>query len=300
VKAVRYAKYGAPSVLEVVDVEPPEPAAGQALVRVAATAFNPVDAVIRSGAMRRAFPLTLPCTPGMEVAGTVVSGGRFAPGDAVIGLLSMMEDGASAEYAVVDEAVLAAAPSGVPLADAAGFPVGALTAWQGLFEHAGVRAGQRVLVNGAGGTVGGYAVQLAARAGAHVIASASPRSASRAHRYGAAQVVDHTAGPVADALTEPVDVVFDVVPRSDAALVAAVAPGGVYVTASTEPPPDAPVRATRMFVRADAERLAALVALLDAGELELDVAERLPLSDLASVHERAEAGRLAGKVVLVP
>ncbi|GAA0250104.1 NADP-dependent oxidoreductase [Cryptosporangium japonicum] len=299
-KAVRYASYGPPSVLEIVDAEPPVPSAGQVLVRTAATSFNLVDAVIRSGVRQQAFPLTLPYTPGIEVAGTVVSGGRFAAGDAVIGLLPMLANGAAAEYVAVDEAVLAPAPTSVPLADAAAFPVGALTAWQGLFEHADVRAGQRVLVNGAGGTVGGYAVQLAARAGAHVIASASPRSAARVRRYGAAEVVDHTVTPVGDALTAPVDVVFDVVPRSDAALVSAVAPGGSYVTASTEPPSDAPVRALRMFVRPDAERLAALAALVDAGELDLDVAERLPLSELVSVHERAEAGKLTGKVVLVP
>ena len=106
--------------------------------------------------------------------------------------------------------------------------------------------------------------------------------------------------PLTEAVTEPVDVVIDVVPRSDGAPLSLVAPGGIYVTASAEQPADAPVRAVRMYLHADADRLAKLVAQVDAGELQVDVAERLPLGELASVHERAEAGKLPGKVVLVP
>ncbi|MFG1927333.1 NADP-dependent oxidoreductase [Cryptosporangium sp. NPDC048952] len=299
-KAMRYAEYGEPSVLTVTEVERPVPQDGQVLVQVAGAPFNLVDAVIRLGVVQEVFPLTLPATPGIEVSGTVVETGpgadRFALGDAVIGALPMTDDGAAAEYVVVPEAVLALAPTSVPLADASALPVGGLTAWQALFEHADLHSGQRVLVTGAGGSVGGFAVQLAVAAGAHVTATASERSAERVRRYGAHEIVDYTTTPV----TGQYDVVLDVVPRSDAAPLGLVAPDGIYVTASAEQPTDAPVRAVRMYLHPDAERLAELVAQVNAGKLQIDVAERLPLSELASVHERGQAWKLPGKVVLIP
>ncbi|SHN47140.1 NADP-dependent oxidoreductase [Cryptosporangium aurantiacum] len=303
-KALRYAEYGDPSVLTLVDVERPVPGPGQVLVETAAAAFNPVDAAIRAGYLQPMFPGAFPYVPGIELAGRVAEIGpdvvRLAPGDAVIGFLPPDVAGASAEYVVAPASALAAAPRGVPLADAAALPVGGLTAWQALFEHAKLRAGQRLLINGAGGSVGGYAIQLAARAGAHVIATASPRTADRARRYGAAEVIDHTVTPVLEAVTEPVDVVLNLVSEPGDPLLGLVASDGVYVSTITDPPTDGPVRALRMFVRPDAEQLATLGAQVDAGELEIDVAERLPLRELPSVHERAEAGTLAGKVVLIP
>jgi len=299
-KAIQYTEYGEPSVLAPAEVERPVPGEGEVLVQIAATAFNLVDAVIRLGVLREVFPVTFPAIPGIELSGTVVESGpgagRFAPGDAVIGVLGMTNAGSAAEYTVVPESALAAAPTAVPLVDAAALPVGGLTAWQALFEHAGLRAGQRVLVAGAGGSVGGFAVQLAKRAGAHVTATASARSAERIRRYGADEVVDYTT----TALTGEFDVVLDVVPRSDGSPLGLVARDGIYVTASAEQPTDAPVRAVRMYLHPDAERLATLVAQVDAGELEIDVAERLPLTELASVHERGQAWKLPGKVVLVP
>ena len=125
----------------------------------------------------------LPHTPGLDVAGTVDALGEgvdgLAVGDRVVGFLPMDKDGAAAEYVLAPADVLTAAPKDVPLADAAALPLVALTAYQALFEHGKLAAGQRVLINGAGGAVGGYAVQLAKEAGAHVIATASPRSARR-------------------------------------------------------------------------------------------------------------------------
>ncbi|GAA3395195.1 NADP-dependent oxidoreductase [Cryptosporangium minutisporangium] len=303
-KAQRYAEFGSPSVLTTVDLDRPVPGPGQVLLETAAAAFNPVDAAIRAGYLQPMFPGAFPYVPGIELAGRVAEVGPdvagLTPGDAVIGLLPLDVAGASAEYALVPASVLTAAPTRVPLTDAAALPVGGLTAWQALFEHANLQAGQRILINGAGGAVGGYAVQLAARAGAHVLATASSRTAERAHRYGAAEIVDHTVTAVVDAVAEPVDVVLNLVAGADDPLLGLVAPGGVYVSTITDPPSDGPVRAVRMYVRSDAAQLATLVSRVDAGELEIDVAERLPLHELASVHERSEAGKLAGKVVLIP
>ena len=158
-KAVRYFTYGGPEVLRYDDVERPRPAAGQVLVRVAATSFNPVDVALRAGYLQQVVPLAFPHTPGLDVAGTVDALGAdvagWSPGDAVVGPLPMTEDGAAAEFVLAPAHVLTPAPTSIPLVDAAAIPTVSLTAWQALFEHANVRAGQRVLINGAGGGVGG-------------------------------------------------------------------------------------------------------------------------------------------------
>ncbi|GAA2751139.1 NADP-dependent oxidoreductase [Amnibacterium kyonggiense] len=309
-QAIRFHAYGDPSVLQLEDVAKPTPREGEVLVRVAATSFNGIDAGIRGGGMQGPFPVALPHIPGIDVAGTVEALGDgvtgFEVGQRVVGFLPMVADGAAAEFAVAPTAVLTAAPERIPLADAAALPAVGLTAWQALFDHAGLRAGQRVLVNGAGGAVGAYAVQLAKRAGARVIATASARSRDRVLASGADEVVDHTTDALADAVTEPVDVVVQLAPidpEAFAALVPLVADGGVIVSTTVwMPAPSDKARGVRgvdLFVRSDAVQLAELVALVDAGELRVDVAERVPLADLRSVHERAAAGGVSGKVVVL-
>jgi NADPH:quinone reductase-like Zn-dependent oxidoreductase len=308
-KAMRFHEYGDPDVLRYEDVERPEPGAGEVLVRVAGSAFNPVDDGIRGGYLQGPFPVTLPHTPGIEVSGTVDALGDgvtgIAVGDAVIGFLPMAATGSAAEYVIAPAEVLAAAPTTIPLADAAALPMVGLTAWQALFDDAGLTAGQRVLINGAGGAVGGYAVQLAKGADAYVIATASPRSAERLRSAGADEVIDHTTSQVT--VAEPVDVLLNLArisPEELGALVALVKPGGVVVnTVPTIPTPSDEARGVRgigLFVRSDAEQLARLVALVDRGELRVDVAERVPLAELASVHARAATGDLPGRVIALP
>ena len=161
-KAVRFHAFGDSDVLRYEDVEQPVPGAGEVRLRVAATSFNPVDGGIPGGYLQDPFPVTLPHTPGIDVAGTVDALGdgvqSVAVGDAVVAFLSMTADGAAAEYVITPADVLAPAPTDIPLADAAAFPMVGLTAWQALFDDAALEAGQRVLINGAGGAVGGYAV----------------------------------------------------------------------------------------------------------------------------------------------
>jgi NADPH:quinone reductase-like Zn-dependent oxidoreductase len=144
-KAVRFHEYGGPEVLRNEDVHRPRPAEGEVLVRVAATSFNPVDAAIRSGFLRQVFPVTLPHTPGIDVAGTVAEVGEgvagWSAGDAVVGFLPMTEDGASAEFVLAPAEVLTGAPTGTPLVDTAALPSCSLTAWQALIEGADLKAG---------------------------------------------------------------------------------------------------------------------------------------------------------------
>jgi NADPH:quinone reductase-like Zn-dependent oxidoreductase len=308
-KAVRFDQYGDVDVLTYQDVDTPVPGQGQVLVKVAATAFNPADVAFRAGYLSEIIPLALPHIPGVDVAGTIVDLGPgvtgWKAGDAVVGFLPMTDDGAAAEYALAPTGVLALAPTTVDLADAAALPAPALTAWQALFEHAGLAARQTILINGAGGGVGGYAVQLARRAGATVTATASARSADRLRRHGADEIIDYTATPVLELADAQFDVVLNLVPTSpeDAAgLVGLVADGGIYVSATTPAAgdPSRDVRSAQMAVRSDGAQLAELVALVDDGGLAIDVAARRPLRELADVHRLAEQGALPGKVVVTP
>ncbi|WP_460342543.1 NADP-dependent oxidoreductase [Actinoallomurus acanthiterrae] len=310
-KAVRFHEYGDPDVLRYEDTDLPVPGAGQVRIRVAATSFNSVDGNIRGGFMQGPIPVELPHTPGLDVAGTIDALGEgvdgVAVGDDVIGFLPMTGDGAAAEYVLAPAEILTPAPKSIPLPDAAALPVVGLTAWQALFDHAKLTAGQRVLINGAGGAVGGYAVQLAKNAGAHVIATASPRSSERVRTAGADEVIDHTATDVLAAVTEPVDVVLNLAPIDPAqlaALVALVRPGGVLVNTTVWMPAptdeERGVRGIDLFVRSDAEQLSRLVTLIDRGELRVDVAERVPLAELPALHTRAAMSALSGKVIVLP
>jgi NADPH:quinone reductase-like Zn-dependent oxidoreductase len=310
-KAVRFHEYGDPDVLRLEDVDQPVPAAGEVRIRVAATSFNPVDGNIRAGFMRGPIPVALPHTPGIDVAGTVDALGEgvegVAVGDEVVGFLPMTGAGAAAEYVLAPAGILTTAPKSIPLPDAAALPLVGLTAWQALFEHGALTAGQRVLVNGAGGAVGGYAVQLARITGAHVIATAGPRSAERVRAAGADEVIDHTATGVRAAVTEPVDVVLNLAPIDPAeltALVTLVRSGGVIVNTTVWMPAPSDeergVRGVDLFVRSDAAQLSRLVALVDSGELRVDVARRVPLAELPALHAEATTGAVSGKVIVVP
>ncbi|MFG3024317.1 NADP-dependent oxidoreductase [Streptomyces sp. NPDC048254] len=311
-KAVRFHQYGDPDVLRYEDVEQPNPGAGQVRVRVAATSFNPVDANIRAGFMQGPIPVTLPHTPGIDVAGTVDVLGEgvtgIQVGDQVIGFLPMAGPGAAAEYVLAPAEALTPAPKSIALPDAAALPLVGLTAWQALFEHAKLTAGQRVLVNGAGGAVGGYAVQLAKQAGAFVIATAGPRSSRRVTAAGADEVIDHTTADLVAAVSRPVDVVLNLAPVEPAqlaALLGLISPGGVLVNTTVWMPAptdeERGVRGIDLFVRSDAEQLSHLVELIDGGELRVEVARRVPLAELPALHADAAAGALpSGKAVVMP
>lgn len=308
-KAMRFHENGEPTVLHLDDVETPAPAAGEVRIAVEASAFNPADNGIRAGFLP--IPVTLPHTPGYDVAGMIdalgddVSG--LAIGDRVIGFLPMDAPGAAAEFVIAPANVLVAAPSGIPLADAAAIPSVALTAWQALFDEAALKAGQRVLVVGAGGTVGGYAVRLAKHAGAFVIATASERSSESVRAAGADVVIDHTRLSVLDAVTEPVDVLLNLAPidpEEFTALVGRVRDGGVVVSTTAWMPAPSDegrgVRSAVIYVRSDTEQLARIVSLVDEGVLKVEIAQRVPLADLVRIHEEATAGTLRGKVIVLP
>jgi NADPH:quinone reductase-like Zn-dependent oxidoreductase len=280
------------------------------VLRVAGTAFNPLDVAIRAGFVQHEFPIAFPHIPNFDVAGVITEVGDgvsgWSAGDAVLAYLPVTGPGAAAEYVAAPAEALAAAPRAVELADAAALPSAGLTAWQSLFDHAGLKAGHSILINGAGGAVGGYAVQLARQAGATVAATASARSAGRVRSYGADRIIDYNATPLPQAVAgQRFDVVLNLVrtdPRETAELAGLAADGGVFVSTTFPDLDDAGrgVRVVSVFSRSDAAQLAGLVARADAGELKIDVAGRRPLTDLAAVHDEAVAGLLPGKTVLIP
>ncbi len=306
-KAMQFTRVGGPEVLHLTDIERPTPGASEVVVRVAASAYNAADNGMRAGFLP--IPIVLPHVPGYDVSGVVEERGDgvtgLSVGDAVIGFLPMERDGGAAEYVAAPAEAFVAAPSTIPLVDAAALPSVALTAWQALSDHARVTAGQRLLIIGAGGVVGKYAIRLAKRAGVHVIATASPRSAEAVMAAGADEVIDHTRTDVLDAVDAPVDVLLNLAPiepEQFAASVALVRDGGAVVstTAFMDTPGDQArgVRAETVFVQPDRGRLAELVALVDAGELSVEVTRRIPLAQLQELHAEGAVGRIAGKVVV--
>ena len=309
-KAVRYHSYGDSDVLVYEEADRPVAGAGQVVVKVAGAAFNPLDVAIRAGFVQQLFPVAFPHIPNYDVAGVITEAGEgvsgWSAGDPVVAFLPVTAPGAAAEYAAAPAEALAAAPRAVELADAAALPSAGLTAWQSLFEHASLKAGQSILVNGAGGAVGGYAVQLARQAGATVTATVSARSLDRIRSYGADQIIDHTATPLPQAVAgQQFDVVLNLVrtsPEETAELAGLAADGGAFVSTTFPDFDDAGrgVRTVKVFSRSDAAQLAELVARVDAGDLQIEVAERRPLTDLAAVHDEAVAGRLPGKTILIP
>ncbi|MCX5265696.1 NADP-dependent oxidoreductase [Streptomyces sp. NBC_00199] len=305
-KSARIHEYGDTSVIRLDTVSRPRPGPAEVLIRVAATSFNPTETALRLGLLHNFLPLELPYALGWDVAGTVCESGSGVPelrvGDRVVGRL---DGGAASEFVLAPAGLLTAAPVTVALTDAAALPVAGLTAWQAVFEHGKVEAGQCVLINGAGGGVGGFATQLAVHTGAEVIATAGPRSAVTVGRHGAHRVIDYTAAAVDSVLEEPVDVLLNLVPlsRAEAAsLVSVVRPGGRIVSIATpiEVPADAGVTATHMVARNDVTQLTELVRLVDAGVVTVDISEVRPLAELPAVHRLSEAGRIRGKVVLIP
>lgn len=308
-KAVQFHEVGGPGVLVYGEIPRPAPRAGEVLLRVAASAYNGADSDIRAGHFP--FPIELPHVPGYDVSGTVEAVGEgvsgVSVGQAVIAVLPMERDGGAAEFVIAAADAVVAAPSSIPLPDAAAFPSVALTAWQALFDDGGLQPGQRVLIVGAGGVVGKYAIQLAVQRGIHVIATASPRSIDAVRAAGAHQIIDRTTTEILDAVDGQVDVLLNLAPVEHeelAAYVAVVRDGGAVVstTASIATPGDdvRGVRAATVFLRPDRSRLGEVVSLVDAEALSVEVTRRIDLVDLPALHEEEAVSGISGKVIVLP
>ena len=305
-KAVRIHTYGGPEVLKYEEAPCPKPGPGELLIRVHAAGVNPVDWKIREGYFKQRLNYSLPLILGWDLSGVVETTGpgvtRLKVGDEAYSRPDIARDGAYAEYIAVRETEVALKPKSIDHIHAAAIPLAALTAWQSLFDTAGLSAGQTVLIHAAAGGVGSFAVQLAKWKGAHVIGTASKRNQDLVREVGADQTIDYQTTHFED-VAHDVDVAFDTIGgdtqrRSWKALKR----GGILV--SIVGPPSAGeaaahgVRQASVFVQPSAAQLTELATLVDSGKLRPIVETVLPLSEARRAHELSQIGHTRGKIVL--
>ena len=304
-RAARIHRYGPPDVIVIDDLPRPTPAPDQVLVRVSHAGVGPWDALIREDKSVVASPL--PIILGSDFSGAVEAVGSaahpFQPGDEVYGVTNPQFIGAYAEYALASAAMIARKPASLSFADAASAPVVAVTAWQMLFDYAHAQPGQSVLIHGAAGSVGAYAVQLARRAGLQIFATARSADIPYVESLGAQKVIDFTATRFEDVVPS-VDIVLDLVGgETKNRSFALVKPGGILVSVVSKSVPEQnaanPVRSVFFLVEVTIERLDKLTELFDRGELKTSVGTILPLDQARRSHEMlAGAPHRRGKILL--
>ena len=308
-KAVRLHRAGGPEQLVYEDAPRPELGAGDALIRVHATGITPAELTWADTYRNCDGSERLPAIPGHEVCGVVES---LAPGvtdvsigDEVYALTSFCRDGAAAEYVATHAADLAPKPKTLSPVQAAAVPLSALTVWQALFDHAGLVPGQRVLIHGAAGGIGAFAVQIARWHGAYVVGTASAENRDFLLGLGANEVIDYRHVRFEQSVRD-MDVVLDTIgggtrERSWQVL----RPGGMLVSLP-EPIPEREAeahgkpgrRGVFFIVRPDREQLGRIATLIDSGALRPVIAETIPLSKARHAYERGVAGHTRGKLVL--
>jgi NADPH:quinone reductase-like Zn-dependent oxidoreductase len=306
-KAVRFHNYGAPDVLIYEDVPKPEPAAGEALIRVHATSVNPIDWKIRAGYLRSFREYPLPFILGWDVSGVIESVGtgvtRWKPGDEVYSLPDPARSGAYAEFISVDTGRLARKPKRLDHIQSAAIPLAGQTAWQALFETAGLKAGQKVLIQAAAGGVGHLAVQFAKIKDLYVAGTASGRNQDFLKQLGCDLPINYETTRFED-LTFDFDAVIEsmggeVRSRSWKAL----KKGGILVALIGPPPADEEakahdVRATVIWGQNNSDQLEEIGQLADSGKVRPEIAAVFPLRDAAKAHQMSETEHIRGKIVL--
>jgi len=303
-RAARIDRYGGPEVLRVVDVDHPAVGPGQVLVEVHGSSINPVDVAVRTGWMQAYLPLTPPLTLGVDVAGTVAEVGEgvadLAVGDPVYGVagVAMGGSGAHAEYAVTSRALLATPPMGVNMVAAGTLPLAAVSALEAIVERLDVQPGSRVLVHGAAGGVGVFAVPLARHRGGHVVATVHRGVAPS--EVEADEVVDTDETDVAS--LKPFDLTLDLVGEDPVLPVTVTNPGGRVVGLRTPPDQEAAaakgVTAELQATGVTTERLERLRELVEEGVLRPHLAQTFDLGDIVRAFEMKEAGGVRGKIAI--
>jgi NADPH:quinone reductase-like Zn-dependent oxidoreductase len=300
-QAIQAQDYGGPEVLVLEQAPRPEPNADQVLIRLKAAGVNPADWKYRSGAYKQYMPLTFPWTPGLEGSGVVEAVGAnvttLKKGDEVYGLVT----GGYGEYALALVSEIQVKPAGLTFEQAAALPMGVLTAWGAVIDTAKVEAGQRVLIHGAAGGVGAYAVQLARWKGAHVTGTASAGNLEFVKSLGVENVIDYNATRFETVLGD-MDAVIDTVggdltERS----FQVIRPGGIFVTIAAMLPEDAGKAQNMRAVsagRASADTLKQVCELIEVKQLKPVVGPVFPLADVRQAHELSQTGHGRGRIIL--
>lgn len=302
-KAIQVAQYGQAEALELKELADLKPNDDQVLINVSGSGINPIDWKILSGAMQQFIPLPLPYTPGVEVSGTVAAVGRnvrdFVVGDKVFGFIGITGGYATQALSTPDR--LAHTPTTLSLQEAGGVPAAALTAWQALHEHAGIQAGQKVLIHGGSGGVGSFAIQLARLAGAYVIATSSAKNHDYLRSLGADEVIDYTTAKFEDSVAD-LDAVIDLVGgETQNRSWSVIKRGGVLVSPVSAPSAQKAsehgVSGKNFATRSDGSQLAEIAALFTSGKLSLE-AQVVPLTEVVDAVKQSWAGHTRGKIVL--
>ncbi len=314
-KAVRIHQYGEPEVMKVEEIELPSPAPDEILVKVYASGVNPVDSSVRGGKIAAlAYNLTLPMTLGWDVAGIVEECGSevtgFRKGDAVYGVPNFPGNGSYAEYCTAKATRFALKPKSLSFNEAAGVPLVALTAWTGIFKYGKLQAGQRILIQGASGSVGNCAVQFAKAKGAYVIAVASAKSFDYLKSRGADEIIDYTTQKYED-LVRDIDVVLEASSLRDnnerLKLITVLKKGGILVSVNTDFPfndeviqalKEKGVTGEQSASEPRREWLTEIAQLIDEGKVKVVISKVYPLEQVAEAHIAGDTRQVRGKLVL--
>lgn len=303
-KAIQIDRFGGPEVMQVRDVDVPEPLENEVLVRNIAVGVNPVDYKIREGQYPEVTEEKLPLTMGREIAGIVEAVGsrvdNFKPGDKVFAMIGA--DGGYAHYSRVPAAHLARIPASMGWPSAAAVPLAAHTAWQALVEHGQVEQGQKVLIHGGTGGVGHFAVQFARVKGAQVYATASTDSLEFLNDLGLDRAIDYKQEQF-DEICHDFDLVIDLIGGETQAKSWKVLGNGGRLVSTLEMPdanhPDAVGKTgTRFTARPDGQQLAQIAGLIDAGEVRVFIHKTFALDQAAQALDEIANQHVHGKVVL--
>jgi len=301
IQAIQAHDYGGPEVLVLEQAPRPEPNADQVLIRLKAAGVNPADWKYRAGLYKQFMPLQFPWTPGMEGSGIVSAVGAnvttFKKGDEVYGIVA----GGYAEYALALASDMQPKPASLTFEEAASLPVGVLTAWGAVIDTANAQTGQRVLVHGAAGGVGAYAVQLAKWKGAHVTGTASADNLKFVRSLGADNVIDYNATRF-ETVVSDMNVVIDTVggdlPERSFQV---IRPGGIFVTVAARLTEDAGkaqnIRAVNAR-RASTDKLKQISELVEAKQLKPAPGALFPLAEAHQAQELSQTGHGRGRIIL--
>jgi NADPH:quinone reductase-like Zn-dependent oxidoreductase len=305
-KAIVVHEYGGPEVLKLEDAPVPTPKEDDVLVKVFAAGVNSFDGVLRSGKYAKIFKMQLPWIPGYDIAGTVekVGGkvGKFKVGDPVYAFISIPSGGGYAEYALAKENQVALKPATISFVEAAGVPSVALTAWQALVDKANVQPGQTVLIEGASGGVGMFAIPIAKIRGAKVFATASTANQDFLKQLGADVSIDYKTQKFEE-IAKEVDVVVDGVGGETLARSYPIVKRGGFLVSLVGRADQTQldkhgIRGVSLEAQSNGDELAQIGKLIDEKKIKVVVSQTFPLVDATEAQAKADTGHARGKIVL--
>jgi NADPH:quinone reductase-like Zn-dependent oxidoreductase len=305
-RAIVIHEFGGPEVLKLEDVPRPKPAADEVLIKVYATGVNPIDWKIREGARKERFPTNFPLILGWDASGVIEEVGsnilNFKKGDEVYSRPDPTKNGTYAEYVVVKADQVNRKPKTIDYVKAAAVPLAGLTAWQGLFDHGKLQRGEKVLIHGASGGVGTFAVQFAKWKGAYTVATSSEKNIEFLQELGADEVIDYKKENFEDRLRD-IDLVFDTIGVQTQKRSLQVLKNGGRLVTTVKPENEKEAEQKNIHIegymaQSYPEELEQIAALIDEGKVSPVIGKIFPLEQAAEAQQLSKEGHVRGKIVL--